>query len=81
MTTVTRDEIVAALGRIDDLTIADIIATGATREELAEACAWIANDEPLMNSGRPLATGRAGQIVDLLAAKQEDDEALLESGR
>ena len=81
MTTVTREEIVAALGRIDDLVIADIIATGATREELAEACAWIANDEPLMNSGRPLATGRAGQIVDLLAVKQEDDEALLESGR
>ena len=74
----TREEIVAALGRIDDLVIADIIATGATREELAEACAWIANDEPLMNSGRRLATGRVGQIVDLLVRHQEDQEALLE---
>jgi hypothetical protein len=79
--TVTRQEIVALLGGADDLVIAEIIRTGATQEELAEAWAWISNDEPLINSGRRLATGRVGQIVELLAAKQEDDEALLESGR
>ena len=79
--TVTRQEIVALLGGVDDLVIAEIIRTGATQEELAEAWAWISNDEPLINSGRRLATGRVGQIVELLAAKQEDDEALLESGR
>ena len=78
---VTHQEAVALLGRVDDLVIAEIIETGATKEELAEACAWIVNDEPLMNSGRPLASGRVGQIVELLVAKQEDDEALLERGR
>jgi hypothetical protein len=81
MATLTRAEVVAALGRSDDRLIAEIIATGATREELAEACAWIANDEPLMNSGRRLAGGRAGRILELLARQQEDDEALLERGR
>jgi hypothetical protein len=77
----TRHEVVARVGDVDDSVIAAIIRSGATCEELDEACAWIANDEPLMNSGRRLATGRVGQIVDLLARHQEDQEALLERGR
>jgi hypothetical protein len=81
MAQLTRDDVVAALGRVDDLTTAEIIATGASRQELAEALAWLANDEPLLNSGRALASGRTGRLVEILAAKQEDEEALLESGR
>lgn len=81
MAPVTRDDVIAALGRIDDDRIAAVIATGATRRELAEARAWIANDEPLMNAGRPLASGRVGRLVELLASIAEEDEALLESRR
>jgi len=82
MTPLTRDEVIAALGRVDDFTIAEMIGTGASREDLAEACAWLANDEPLMNAGRRLASGRIGRLVEILASKQEDEEALLEgSGR
>jgi hypothetical protein len=77
----TRQEIVERIGPVDDLVIAAIVESGATREELDEANAWIANDEPLINSGRRLATGRVGQIVELLARHQEDREALLERGR
>jgi len=76
MTQMTRDDITRAIGRIDDIAIAEIIATGATAEELAEAQAWIANDEPLMNAGRPLATGRVRELIDILAeldADQDDD--------
>ena len=78
MTALTREDVVAALGRVDDVTIAEIIATGTTRKELAEAQAWIANDDLLLSSGHPRAVGRVGQLVDILAAMQEDDEALLE---
>jgi hypothetical protein len=81
MTALTRADVVAALGRVDDLTLAEIIGTGATRQELAEAMAWLANDEPLLNSGRALASGRTGRLVEIIAARQEDEEALLESGR
>ena len=80
MVSLTRDEVVDVLGRVDDFTVAEIIATGANREELAEACAWLANDEPLMKTGRPRASGRMGQLVNILASRQEDEEALLESG-
>jgi hypothetical protein len=78
MAALTREEVVGALGRIDDVTVAEIIAIGATRDELAEAQAWIANDDLLLSSGHPRAAGRVGQLVDILAAMQEDDEALLE---
>ncbi len=60
------------------MTIAEIIGTGATADELAEAQAWIANDEPLMNAGKPLATGRVRELIDILAElepSEDDDEA------
>jgi hypothetical protein len=81
MAALTRDDVVAVLGRVDDSTIGEIIATGATRQELTEATAWLANDEPLLNAGRPLATGRVGRLVELLASLQEEEESLLESGK
>ena len=75
---ITRDDVIKAIGAVDDVTIAQMIATGATVEELAEAQAWIANDEPMMNSGRPLATGRVRELVDILAELEPDDD---EDGR
>jgi len=74
MTRVTRDDVTRAVGAADDVTIAQIIGTEATVEELAEAQAWIANDEPLLNAGRPLTQGRVRQLVDILSELQRDDE-------
>jgi hypothetical protein len=77
MRRVTRDDITKVVGQADDVTIAEIIGTGATVDELAEAQAWIANDEPLLNAGKPLATGRVRELVDILAefgADEEDDK-------
>ena len=76
MNRITRDDVTAAIGEADDVTIAEIIGTGATVEELAEARAWIANDEPLLNAGKPLATGRVRELVDILSELEpaENDE-------
>jgi hypothetical protein len=74
MRRVTRDDIAKVVGRADDVTIARIIGTGATVDELAEAQAWIANDEPLLNAGRPLATGRVRELLDILAELDRDEE-------
>jgi len=71
---ITSDDIIKAIGEADDVTVAQIIATGATTDELAEALAWIANDEPMMNSGRPLATGRVRELVDILSDLEPDDD-------
>lgn len=77
---ITRDDVIKAIGSADDVTIAQIIATGATADELAEAQAWMANDEPMMNSGRPLATGRVRELVDILAELEPDDDDDREAG-
>jgi hypothetical protein len=75
MASLTRKDIAALFGELDDVVVADIIATGATAEELAEAHAWLANDEPLLNAGRPLPGGRVARLVDILAAISEEEEA------
>jgi hypothetical protein len=74
MSTLTRKDVTAMLGELDDDVVAEIIATGATPEELAEAHAWLANDEPLMNAGRPLPSGRVARLVDIVAAISEEEE-------
>ena len=74
MRRITKDDAIKAIGRVDDVTIAEIIATGATVDELAEAQAWIANDEPLLNAGRPLATGRVRELIEILAEFESDDD-------
>jgi hypothetical protein len=74
MRRVTRDDIAKVVVRADDVTIAKIIGTGATVDELAEAQAWIANDEPLLNAGKPLATGRVRELIDILAEFDPDEE-------
>jgi hypothetical protein len=80
MNRVSRDDVTKAVGRVDDATIAEIIGTGATADELAEAQAWIVNDEPLMNAGKPLPSGRVGQLVDILAELEPEDGDDTEGG-
>jgi hypothetical protein len=74
MRRVTRDDVARAVGRADDVTIAEIIGTGATVDELAEAQAWVVNDEPLMNAGKPLPSGRVGELIDILAELESDED-------
>lgn len=44
-------------GQADQLTVAEILATGAARDKLTEAPAWIVHGEALINVG--LTSGRA----------------------
>ena len=75
MNRVTKEDVTDAFKGLDDVTVSEIIATGATVSELAEAKAWLVNDEPLLNAGRPLATGRVRELIDILAEfdPSEDD--------
>ncbi|MEZ2146954.1 hypothetical protein AAE026_32455 [Bradyrhizobium sp. DN5] len=75
MTRLSRDDVIKVVDRADDVTIAQIIGTGATVEELAEAQAWLANDEPMINDLRPLAQGRVRELVDILSELEEEEDA------
>ena len=74
MRRVTREDVTKAVGRADDVTIAEIIGTGATANELAEAQAWMVNDEALMNAGKSLPSGRVGELIDILAELEPDED-------
>jgi hypothetical protein len=72
MAALTRDDIAVVLKPAEDTVVAQIIVTGANKEEPAEAYAWMQSDEALMNAGRPLPSGRVGQIIALLQAVEDD---------
>lgn len=72
MAPLTRKDVIETIGDVDDVTVADIIATGATAQDLAEAQSWVTNDEALLNTGRPLPTGRVGQLVEIIRVKKQE---------
>ena len=74
--TMTRQDVVSVVGSIDDVTIADIIASGASLEELREAWAWAFGDEALMSRGRPLPGTRVAALIDLIEPDDEGDAPL-----
>lgn len=71
----TREQIIKALGDVDDAIVAELIATGATSGELAEAQAWVVNDEALVNAGRPLPSGRVSRLAEILSTADEERSA------
>jgi hypothetical protein len=82
MSELTRDEVVAAVHPIDDATVAEIIATGATQAELAEACAFVARDfKSHEHRDVPLGTvGRVISIIERVGARPVRGAILGESG-
>lgn len=72
--TIASDDVITILGPVDETLVADVIATGATQAELAEAFAWINNDEALIGEGRPLPSGRVATLVDLLVSDEDEME-------
>jgi hypothetical protein len=76
MSPLRREDVIANLGPVDDAVVAEIIGMGATARDIAEARAWIANDEPLMNAGKPLAGGRVARLIEIIRDLEKDEEAL-----
>ena len=77
MTALTRDKVVAIIGSAEDSVIAEVLAMGASREELAEAHAWVISDEALMNTGRHLPSGRVGRLIEILQAVEDESPAVM----
>jgi hypothetical protein len=70
----SREQLIKALGDVDDASLAEILAMGVTAEELAEAQAWITNDEALISSGKPLVSGRVSRLVEILTSIEDDHD-------
>lgn len=70
----TRDDVLSVIGSTDEILVTEIIATEATIEELAQAWAWMNNDEALINEGRALPSGRTAELVELLTPQDDEEE-------
>ncbi|ENN88770.1 hypothetical protein RHSP_43781 [Rhizobium freirei PRF 81] len=72
--TLTLRDVTSVIGPADETLVANIVATGATLAELAEAWAWVNSDEAMIGEGRRLPAGAVATLVDLLSADDEEWE-------
>lgn len=72
--TMTAKDVAAVLGPVDEVLLSEILLTGGTREELAEAFAWVNSDEALVNEGRRLPAGRVARLVDILSPEEDEED-------
>ena len=66
MGVLNREAIAEILGPIDDSLAAELVATGASEEDLRTAHAWVVNDEAFVNDMQPYPKGRAAELIDIL---------------
>ena len=67
MTTMTRDDVFHIVGpAVDDSVILEIVATGATREELEEAMAWLYADDAMTREAHHRPHGVVAQLCEIL---------------
>ena len=66
----TAGDIVEAVGPIDDSVIAEIVATGATAEEVREANAWLSTRDYFRRVAHDSAHGRIARVYQLLDAER-----------
>jgi hypothetical protein len=66
MSELSREDVVEILGPLNDVIIAEIIATGIDKAELVEAHDRLVRDRTSHNPGPPLEPGPFAQVVDIL---------------
>ena len=67
----SREEAERVAGPVDEVTLAAILDLEVTHAELAEAQAWIENDEAMLNAGRLIPSGRVARVIEILRTQQE----------
>jgi hypothetical protein len=76
----TADDIRQIVGHLDDFLIADILHTGATVREVAEAYGWLTADDATRKELHHPPHGVVAEVYEILAAdlEEEDEEDGLE---
>ena len=74
MAALTKEAIQRVLGPVGDTLAAELVATGATEAELAEAWAWVSSDEALINEGRAYPGPRSTALMEFLTRWHDEEE-------
>ncbi len=70
----TAEEIADIVGKIENGTLAAIIATGATRDEVLEANTWLNADNDMHRELHHVPRGVVAQVLDILEAETVQPE-------
>jgi hypothetical protein len=65
MSDLTREQVLTHVHPLDDVTIAEIIATGVSLGELEQACAFYARDKAA-HAHADVPAGRVGDVISIL---------------
>lgn len=72
-TPLTRERVIEICGRLDDMRVAAILATGAAASELRKARTWQLVDDYPARLRDKIMTPRVAKLVDLLRAADEPE--------
>jgi hypothetical protein len=71
MSELSRDDVVAIVGPIGDAAVAEIIATGISKDQLVAAHARVVKDHKADDPGPPMDPGPFAQTVEILERNRE----------
>lgn len=73
---ITRERLIEIVGDIEDVRVADIIATGASEQEVEDAAHWASGMSRPGKTVRHNLVGVAARVYDILTAERtfEEDE-------
>lgn len=74
--TMTREDVIGVLGPVDDDVIVEILATGATKEELEEAFAWLNANDVLGPQLHRQPTGKVAELCEILEREEEEPDRI-----
>ncbi len=74
MAGLTRSEVEAIAGKLDEDLIVQIIDSGASAEELTEAFGWFTDSYGMKDAGHHRPTGKVVELCEILESTQTPDE-------
>lgn len=74
--TMTRENVIHVLGPVDETLIVEILATGASMEELEEAFVWLNADDVLARQLHRQPTGKVAELCEILERQDEEPDRI-----
>ena len=74
--TMTREDVIRVLGPVDESLIVEVLATGASMEELQEAFAWLNADDVLGPQLRRQPAGKVAELCEILEREEEEPDQM-----
>ena len=72
---VSQDDLLRLVGDIDERRVFDILALNPTIAELGQAALWAAGDGDILAKGSHPLSGRAAEILEILATDDEEEKS------